>query len=298
MLLEQVAHFNRLSPKLRKELEDLVDSFGKMVRYKFNISHKNPDPQKYNGEIIWPSCYVLDPAVFSILDPYEKRENETKLKTIGLIEKTDEKGLPNKFTKIKVYERQKGVLELNLEKTDDRYYAMYLELHLKNNTGKFKDNNRLSVFERINEAATATEERRLRSARKKAMDMAEKMSDKEIEDFADAMFWDSADKLVLRNKVEEMAETTPEMFNDIIADKNIQYRSTIKKAIDNRILEYDPVGAKLSWAATKQTIVSLGVSTSPKEDIMGFADWFITSGERANDAYKKIVSLLGEPETV
>lgn len=296
MLLEQVAHFNRLSPKLRKELESLVDSFGKTVRYRFNISHKNPDPTKYNGEIIWPSCYNLDPAVFNILDPYENRDGETKLKTIALIEKTDEKGLPNKFTKIKVYERTKGELLLNLESPEHRYYAMYLELHLKNGKGKFKDKNRQSIFERVDELSAAKEERQKRSARKLAMDTAEKMSDKKVIEFANAMLWEQAEPIVLRNKLEEMAENNPEMFNDIVSDKKIEYRANIKRGIDNNILEYNPVGAKLLWAATKQTIVSLGMSTSPEEDIKGFAEWFMTNGQKGDETYKKLISLLGEPE--
>ena len=52
MSLENFAHYNDLSPKLRQELEDKVASFGKSVRYKFDIAKPNPDPTKYNGEIV------------------------------------------------------------------------------------------------------------------------------------------------------------------------------------------------------------------------------------------------------
>lgn len=72
MQLEQVAHYNNLSSKLRKELEEKLKSFGKTVRYKFDISKPNPDPSKYNGDIVWPNKYTLDPAVWDIIDPYEE----------------------------------------------------------------------------------------------------------------------------------------------------------------------------------------------------------------------------------
>ena len=42
MLLQQTAHYNDLSPQLRKELEEKIASFGKQVRYKFDISNPNP----------------------------------------------------------------------------------------------------------------------------------------------------------------------------------------------------------------------------------------------------------------
>src|SRR5690242_12881790 len=64
MLLQQVAHFNDLSPKLRETLENKVRGFGKQVRYKFDISHQNPDPTFHNGKILYPNIYTLDPTVW------------------------------------------------------------------------------------------------------------------------------------------------------------------------------------------------------------------------------------------
>jgi hypothetical protein len=52
MSLENFAHFNDISPKLRLELERKVESFGKRVRYKFDIAKPNPDPEKYNGAFV------------------------------------------------------------------------------------------------------------------------------------------------------------------------------------------------------------------------------------------------------
>ena len=84
MKLEAVAHYNNLSPKLRKELEEKIKGFGKAVRYKFDISKHNPDPDKYNGEVVWPNTYTLDPCVWNIVDPYEtdvKAKSKKECKT-------------------------------------------------------------------------------------------------------------------------------------------------------------------------------------------------------------------------
>ena len=114
MLLEQVQHFNDLSPKLREELVNKIQAFGKTVRYKFNIANRNPDPSKHNGEFIWPRIYTLDPTVFNITDPYEDRAGKQKLKRIALVDGVDDTGKPNRFRKIRVEERYAGELKLNL----------------------------------------------------------------------------------------------------------------------------------------------------------------------------------------
>ncbi len=123
MQLEQVAHYNNLSPKLRKEIEEKLKGFGKVVRYKFDISKPNPDPSKYNGDTVWPNRYTLDPAVWNITDPYET-EGKSKSKKIAIIEEVDEKGLPNRFRKIRIMAPEKGIKVFDMENQDD-YYTVF-----------------------------------------------------------------------------------------------------------------------------------------------------------------------------
>ena len=78
MMLQHEGVFNDISPKLRKELEAKIDTFGKKVRYKFNIGNENPDPDKKDGKVIFPRLWTLSPAVFNIVDPYESREEKQK----------------------------------------------------------------------------------------------------------------------------------------------------------------------------------------------------------------------------
>ncbi len=292
MLLQQEGNFNRLSPKLRKELEDKVTGFGKVVRYKFDISNPNPDPTFHNGKILWPHLYTLDPAVFNINDPYEDRAGEQKSKRIGLVEGTNDKGVPDRFKKIRIYDRQKGVLVLSPQDvTDDFDLAMFMELHPKLTGGKFADKSKRQMITRIDEQATAKQAREERSARSKARRAAEELSSEGVIQFADAMMWDSAqEEVVLRNLIEELAETSPEFFNDLVAGKSVEYRALVKQALNKQIISFDPAENKFSWASNKQVIAIMG-GASDKSEVEKMAEWLQGAGTKENEVHKKLKAL-------
>jgi len=294
MQLEPVAHYNNLSAKLREEIEAKLKGFGKSVRYKFDISKPNPDPAKYNGDTVWPNRYTLDPAVWDVTDPYEVA-GKSKSKKIGIVEAVDENGKPNRFRKIRVMAPQKGVLILDLENQEDYYTAFALELHPKLIGGRFEDKNAYRVVTRIDENAEAETKRKERTARKKALDAAESMEDADIVNFADAMMWDSGEPAnILRNKVEELAETDPEFFNDLIEKKEIQVRALVKQALDKRIITHDPVENKFMWASNMQLITALPVSLTANH-VQQFAEWLVVGGTKAEEVHKKIKELSKAP---
>ena len=295
MQLEPVAHYNNLSAKLREEIEAKLKGFGKSVRYKFDISKPNPDPAKYNGDTVWPNRYTLDPAVWDVTDPYEVA-GKSKSKKIGIVEAVDENGKPNRFRKIRVMAPQKGVLILDLENSQEDYYTAFaLELHPKLIGGKFEDKNAYRVVTRIDENAEAETKRKERTARKKALDAAESMEDADIVNFADAMMWDSGEPAnILRNKVEELAETDPEFFNDLIEKKEIQVRALVKQALDKRIITHDPVENKFMWASNMQLITALPVSLTANH-VQQFAEWLVVGGTKAEEVHKKIKELSKAP---
>ncbi len=292
MLLQHTAHYNDLSPQLRKELEEKIAGFGKTVRYKFDISNPNPDPTFHNGKIIWPHLYTLDPTVFNINDPYEKREGHQRSKRIALIDQLDEKGVPNKFKKIRVYDRQRGELVLQLDNPDDEAMAMLIELHPKLSGGMFADTTKRQMITRVDEQAAATIERAARSARSKARAAAEGLSDKGVIDFADAMLWDSAQQpIVLRNQIEELAETNPEFFNDLVSGKSVEYQAAVKQALNKKIIAFDPAEYKFTWTGNMQTIHIMN-NVSGKNEVEQFAEYLQAGGEKAETIYKKIKSLI------
>lgn len=294
MELLQIQHYNNLSEGLRKQLEEKIASFGKTVRYKFDIRRELTDPMTKSQDKIWPSVYTLDPAKYTINDPYEKRENVAKSKTIALIESVGNDGKAERFGKVRVKEPMRGELVLYVQdRPEDLQIAMFLEMHPKNKNGMFPDVTKHQVFFRIDELAAAKEERKTRSARKIAMDTAEKMSESELRIFADAMLWDrNQEEIVLRNMAEDLAENEPDFFNDIVADKKTKILSVIKQSLDKKYIQYNPEDGKLSFASTGQTIVVLGENAGT--DNWGkYAEWFLTAGDAADKVYEKLEGMLG-----
>jgi hypothetical protein len=295
MSLENFAHYNDFSPKLREELETKIGSYGKAARYKFDISKPNPDPSKYNGDIVYPNMYTLDPTRFTIQDPYEDRPGKSKTKTVALIDENyiNEKGLPDRFIKIRVSGQHKSVLTLNIEENrSDFYTAMFLELHPKMKGGQFMSKSTYQVFSRIDENAAAREARQERSERLKALNVAQAMSDSELIDFADAMQWDSSENPeVLRNKTEELADTNPIYFNDLVSSKAIEYQSLIKQAINKGIIDFNHGEYKFVWSGNQQTIVVLS-PTGTMNEIQKMSEWMQTSGSKGDDFYNKLKSLV------
>jgi hypothetical protein len=292
MLLEHQGLFNDFSPELRKKLEKTVESFGNSVRYKFDISSINPDPQKSNGPVVWPSKYTLKPKTFTIKDDFEKREGKQKVKQVGLVREVNDKGQPTRFESVVVYEGNQGILHLDLTIPENIQIAMLCELHPKLSGGDYADKTKKQMFSRIDEKKLAVDKRTERSAKLKALTVAQGMSDKELKQFADAMMWDSTDEVdILRNKVEEIAETSPALFNDLVESKNLEYRATVKRAMDNKVVTFDPTEYKFLWVSNQQLITRLQPSTV-KNEVEVMAEWLLTGGDSAKEVYTKIKSLL------
>jgi hypothetical protein len=299
MLLRQEGQYNDLTQEFRDEIEKKVRAFGKVVRYKFDISSNNPDPQKHDGKVIWPNVYTLDPATFLINDPYEKRAGKSKSKRIGLIDKVE---YPNgnaqvtKFRKIKVDGRGKGILKLEIEEIEENFwYAVYLELHPKQMGGKFADKTKRQIFTRVDELAAATTARTERAAKQIATTYAQGMSERQLIDFADAMSgggnnteWDSsAVELILRNQIEELAENDPIFFNDLVKGVNIEYQALIKRCLNKGVIVFNPAEYNFVYGGNNQPIVTLSPN-GEKNEVEKMAEWLQSGGK---EVYKKIKSL-------
>lgn len=299
-MLEKVGLWNDLSEGLRKKLEDKIASYGKKVRFKFEISNRNPDPEQKQGAMIYPHLWTLDPVTFNILDPDEKRKDAQKIKKIGIVEETNEKGEPNKFRRIRISEQERGIAIYDLSKIEDIESVMYLLIHPKLKQGLFADKDRRQVISLIDEQAVATEQRNQRIARKKATDIASEMSNQDIINFADAMSggdkekWESSQEIdILRNEVEMLAETSPEFFNDLVAGKKIEYQAIVKQAMNKGIISFDPGEYKFSWTSNNQTIAILQ-PIGNKNEIEKLAEFFQTGGEKTEMIFKKIKALITE----
>jgi hypothetical protein len=291
MLLSTVGKINAISDKLREEIEKKVLSFGESVRYQFDISRPNPDPDKRSGDIIWPHLYTLQPRTFIITDPYAPKSGQNAIK-IGLVKELDEEG--KKVTiwgKIQVLGANRGMFEVDLRDADGIATAMYLELHPKLKDGKFGGDTH-KAFYRIDENQLATEKRAERSLKLKALTIAEGLSDADVRKFADAMTWKESNLSVVRNMIEEMAEQEPDYFLELQAEggKTVEYQSTVQRAKDKGKISYDGVNHTYTWENGK--VITMLAPESTKSDIEQMAIWLETGGEQAQVIYKKIQSLI------
>lgn len=293
-MLQKHGLFNDLSPDFRKKMEDKVKALGKKVKFKFNIAKENPDPEKYNGKVLYPNMYTLDPRTFRINDPMEARSGVSRSKEIGLVDKVDREGIPESFHRIRVNYRDQGELVFNLEDSyDDFEYAMYLLMHPKLDKGEFQDKNKTSVFSLIDEQAEAKQRRERRDAVKNAMDAARTFDDEKVKEFAAAMQWDEEDVDILRDKVEDLAESDPKMFGDLIKGKTIEYQAIIKRALDKKIILFDPSEYTFMYEGNKQMITRLS-AVGEKNHIEKFSEWCQTGGQKAEEAYKRIKGLVSK----
>lgn len=293
-MLQQVGIYNDLSKKLFEKLEERINGFGKTVRYRFDIEKENPDKTFYNGKTIFPQVYTLDPTVFKIND-IDDATGKPKTKTIALIKSyayNDRNNLEIQYRKVRISAGQRGILTLDLNKEEDREMCMYMELHPKLKGGDFSDPEKNHVVSRVDEVGEASGKVEERKLRLKAMSIAADMSDKQLIDFADAMSWDSTQKPgVLKNLVEELAETEPKFFNDLVTGKELEYRATVKQALDRKIIGFDPAEYKFFWVGNNMVITVLSPSGT-KSEVEKFAEWLQVGGEKTLEIYKKIKSLM------
>jgi len=294
-MLQQIGIYNDISKSLTQKLEAKLESFGKIVRYRFNIERENPDKTYHDGKTIFPQTYTLDPTIFKIND-IDDATGKTKTKSIALIKEykyNDRNQLEFIYGKVRVKAGQRGILRLDLENDEDREMCMYLELHPKLNGGLFSDKERIPVFKRIDENAEAKEKIEERSIRRKAMAIAEDMQGKALIDFSDAMGYDSSqDPTVLKNMVEELAEAEPKFFADLVESKEVEYRSTIRQAMNKGVIAFDPADYKYIWVGNNMTIAVLS-PVGDKSEVEKFSQWLQTGGEKTQEIFKKIKSLIG-----
>lgn len=290
-MLHQVKNYNDFTAQFRQELEEKVISFGKSVRFKFNISNDDPHPDN-KGKKVWPFIYTLDPATFRVVDKHEKREGHQKMKYVGMVKDVNDEGIPVSFHKVKVTESKQGVLFFDLSNQDDFGMVMYLLLHPKLKNGDFTDATKLQMFERIDEKQLSTDKRKERTAKFNALKVAEEMSEAQVVQFADAMLWDSTEDIdILKNRVEEMAESNPDFFNDLVSGKNLEYQALIKRAMDKKVISFDPAEYRFVWLSNNQPLAILQPSTD-KNEVQALAEYFIGGGNKADETLKKVKSLI------
>ena len=292
-MLERMGQYNDLSAKLRKRLTERIKSYGDEVVYSFDISHPNPDPEKYNGGIVWPSIYTLDPLVFDVVDEDEEREDRSKIKKVGLILDVDKDGKIMDYRRVRVKGQEEGVFKLDLKNNpEDVATCAYLELHPKVAGSFFQDKRLVAVAKRVDEKQVSEDSRKKRHQRATALRIATELEESGVREFAAAMNWNENQPIsILKDKVEEYAERYSELFNDLAKSDRLKYQATVKMALSKGIVVHDPVAGRFLWGANQEAITVLPPNGT-QNPVEQFAEFLRTNGKKSDEVYKKIQSLL------
>lgn len=300
-MLKQVAEYNDISPVLQKKLEERIKSFGKVVKYRFDIEQENPDKTFYNGKTIFPGIYTLDPTVFDITDNDENREGKSKFKKIALIKSHESNGtggFKTEFIKIRVKAPARGILRLELDNPEDIAMCMIIEMHPKLKGGLFSDKNRNQVINRINEESEAVQASKERAERRKALNAVEDMQEPDLVKLADALGWDStANIAILRNDAEQLAESDFTFFNEFVSSKKIEFQALVKQAIDREIITFDACEYKFTWTGNKQVITVLSPAGA-ESNVEKMAEWLQVGGDKATEVYSKLKGLVNNKKAI
>jgi len=71
----------------------------------------------------------------------------------------------------------------------------------------------------------------------------------------------------------------------------VEYQSLIKQAVDRDLISFDHAEYKFVWAGNQQVITVLQ-PTGGKTEFQKLSDWMQTSGNKGDDFYKKLKSLV------
>lgn len=293
-MLEAQGKYNHLSEKLRADIQKAADRAGRYVKYRFAIARKNPDGErKTGGEYLYPLLYTLTPVTFDIVDPYDKQR-----KKIALVIETNEKdATSDKFDRIEIKEGWQGVYTLDMNNPNDRDKFAYIELHPKLENGMLRDLQIAPIVSKVDEKQRAETAMRERNVKVDAMFAASNMNPEEVKDFAAAMGWDEAtDIVILKEEICSLAERDPKFFIDFVNDKALEYKAVIKRALDNRIINWIPVENKFVWASNKQAIAVLERMEGGKE-LERMSEWLLVS-KNGGEIYNKIRGMLKELKPV
>jgi hypothetical protein len=290
-MLDQVGTkpvYNNISAQLRQKYEKKAQEAGRYVKYKFAIAKRNPDGEmKTGGEYLYPLRWALTPVSYSITDPFDSLR-----KRIGIIKNLKEFGHPaDQFARVQLDEPFAGVLTLDLENHEDQDKFMYLEMHPKLENGEFRDKNEMAIFRRVDDVMEAKVSLTARENRANAMFVASQMTEQEVKDFASAMGWDEHQDIhIMRDKIMQDADNDPDWFKSFIDNKSIEYRAVIKRAMDNNIIQWQPVENKFVWASNNQPIAILDRCEDGKV-LERMSDWISTS-KNGQEVLIKLKGLL------
>lgn len=152
------------------------------------------------------------------------------------------------FHKIYFYGTSGGILVLHGGRAVDQEIHSYLSLCNYNKSNQGRDTSKEAIFELVDEAVKSETERRSRNIKREALNAAADLNPEDVRDYIASMGLDDTGKIdVLRNKLEEMADKTPQQFMELINNKQAIMKASVNRAISKGVILFNAEQSRFMW---------------------------------------------------
>jgi hypothetical protein len=247
-MLKKVLHYNDVSDDILKSVPKLKK--GEVVRFK--CVHINPDPKnerKFSG----PRLYSIPPY-----DTIWDEKSETYC-DIGHVMRSvtttgEEIAIPKKI----IFSSPTGEISLRGGNANEEYLYYYLYLSNYNGSNENRDTTKGIAFFQVDEEKTAKEKNTKRSKKFDALLAANNMTNEQIKDFVAATGGDDKQSIdILKDYVFDWADKSPEDFILKINDAEATTKATIKRALDQKVINFSSTELMFTWSGSGEKIASV-----------------------------------------
>lgn len=266
--------YNQLSDKL---IKSTMLKPGQTVTYRLHGIQKNPlDPSR----LAIPAAKNV-PPVDTIYD-----EEQEQFVDIAAVRAVDGQG-NHTFHEIFFYSNMAGHIILTGGRSVDQEIHSYLSLCDYNASKPNRDTTKEPIFELVDEAATAEVASRTRNIRREALNAAADLSPEDVKTYAAALGHDDTKPVgVLRNTLEEMADTDPKSFLDLINNKQAVVTATVNRAMKKGVIVFNQEQSRFEWPNKEVILVVARTGNDAIDEFVSFC----TSSAKGEKVFQTIQS--------
>jgi len=249
---------------------------GQTVTYKLvNMSPIPMDPSR-----------LAIPTIFEI-PPIDQIYNEKtgEYYDIAALKSVDAQG---NHTYHPLYFTRQGAGHMTLVggRAQDQEIHSYLSLCNYNASNESRDTSKEALFELIDEEAKAEKQARTRNIKREALNAAADLGTEEVRDYAAALGKDDTRPVkVLKNELEELADSDPQAFMDLLGNKQLVMKATINRAVKKGVILFNSEQSRYEWP-NKEAIFTVARGTEAVDELISFC----ISSPKGEKVYQTIQS--------
>lgn len=179
-----------------------------------------------------------------------------------------------------------GHLTLVGGRAQDQEIHSYLSLCNYNGSNPDRDTSKEIMFELVDEEAKAELQAKTRNLKREALNAAADLSPEEVRDYIAALGKDDTRTVkVLRNEIEDLADSDPQAFMDLISNKQAVMKATVNRAIKKGVIIFNEEQSRFEWP-NKEAIFTAARGSEAVNELISFC----VSSAKGEAVYKTIQS--------